>query len=55
MKINSSKDYEILKTWPFIEAKRIIEYYGGFNKFKIPNKELIIFETGYGPSGLPHI
>ena len=55
MKINYSKDYEILKSWPFIEAKRIIESYGGYNKFNIPNKDLIIFETGYGPSGLPHI
>ena len=55
MKINSLEKYNLLKSWPFTEAKRIIEFYGGYEKFKKPNKEYIIFETGYGPSGLPHI
>ncbi|MFL3877019.1 lysine--tRNA ligase [Wolbachia endosymbiont of Trichogramma kaykai] len=34
-------------SWPFQEAEKILQ---GF-----PNKKEIIFETGYGPSGLPHI
>ncbi|MEI9417833.1 MULTISPECIES: lysine--tRNA ligase [unclassified Mesorhizobium] len=38
------------KAWPFEEAKKIIERYKGAN---FP--ESILFETGYGPSGLPHI
>lgn len=37
--------------WPFIEAKRIYDHIGG----KIPKKGYVLFETGYGPSGLPHI
>lgn len=38
------------KAWPFEEARKIIERYKktGFPK-------TILFETGYGPSGLPHI
>ena len=55
MKINSLEEYNKLKSWPFEEAKRIVELYGGFKNFKKPNKNFIIFETGYGPSGLPHI
>jgi lysyl-tRNA synthetase, class I len=39
------------KAWPFIEAQRIIERCGG----KLPDKGYILFSTGYGPSGLPHI
>ncbi|UCI31597.1 lysine--tRNA ligase [Mesorhizobium sp. B4-1-4] len=38
------------KAWPFEEAKKIIERYKGA---EFP--ETILFETGYGPSGLPHI
>ncbi len=34
-------------SWPFQEAKKILE--------NSSNKKEIIFETGYGPSGLPHI
>ena len=37
--------------WPFIEAKRIYDHIGG----EIPKKGYVLFETGYGPSGLPHI
>jgi len=39
------------KAWPFIEAKRIYDHIGG----KTPEKGYVLFETGYGPSGLPHI
>jgi len=37
------------RSWPFIEAHKII------NKVKRDNKEIINLQTGYGPSGLPHI
>ncbi|CCV14738.1 lysine--tRNA ligase [Mesorhizobium sp. STM 4661] len=38
------------KAWPFEEAKKIVERYKGTD---FP--ETVLFETGYGPSGLPHI
>ena len=38
------------KAWPFEEAKKIIDRYEGRD---FP--ETVLFETGYGPSGLPHI
>ncbi len=44
-----------LNSWPFKEAFEIIKRQGGFSNFKIPDKKYILFETGYGPSGLPHI
>ncbi|QXK91914.1 lysine--tRNA ligase [Neoehrlichia mikurensis] len=34
-------------SWPFQEAEKILQ--------KFDNKKEIVFETGYGPSGLPHI
>lgn len=37
--------------WPFEEARKILDRIG---QAATPPKE-IIFETGYGPSGLPHI
>jgi lysyl-tRNA synthetase, class I len=39
------------KSWPFEEAKRILNRI----EHKIPDKGHVLFETGYGPSGLPHI
>ena len=40
-----------LKSWPFVEAKRIIE-----SLFKNNTKNpSVVLQTGYGPSGLPHI
>ena len=38
------------RAWPFEEAKKIIDRY---KKTGFP--ETVLFETGYGPSGLPHI
>ena len=38
------------KAWPFEEARKIIARYA---KSGLP--ETVLFETGYGPSGLPHI
>ncbi|WP_135450801.1 MULTISPECIES: lysine--tRNA ligase [Tabrizicola] len=39
------------KAWPFEEARAVLKRYGG----KEPEKGYVLFETGYGPSGLPHI
>jgi lysyl-tRNA synthetase class 1 len=39
------------RAWPFEEARKIVERIGG----KTPAKGHVLFETGYGPSGLPHI
>ncbi len=44
-------DYLNSNAWPFIEAKRIYE---AINR-QAPEKGYVLFETGYGPSGLPHI
>lgn len=38
------------KAWPFEEARKIIKRYE-----KTGYPETVLFETGYGPSGLPHI
>ena len=37
--------------WPFQEARKILARTGGAT----PAKGHVLFETGYGPSGLPHI
>ena len=50
-----NKYHDNLKSWPFKEALQIIKRYGGYANFKLPDKKYILFETGYGPSGLPHI
>ena len=47
--------HEELKAWPFVEALKIINKFGGFDNFEKSSKKNITFETGYGPSGLPHI
>ena len=39
------------KAWPFEEARRVLQRYAR----KDPEKGYVLFETGYGPSGLPHI
>ena len=49
------KYYKNIKSWPFKEAEQIIKRNGGFANFKTPNKGYVLLETGYGPSGLPHI
>ena len=42
---------EKAKAWPFDEARRLLKRLDG----KTPEKGYVLFETGYGPSGLPHI
>ncbi len=39
------------KSWPFEEARRILNRVQN----KTPQKGFVLLETGYGPSGLPHI
>ena len=40
---------EMSKAWPFEEARKLIE------RLKRFERKEVIFETGYGPSGLPHL
>ncbi len=40
---------ELSHAWPFEEARKIVA------RLKRQPKDEVIFETGYGPSGLPHI
>ena len=42
---------EKTNAWPFVEAKKILRE----RKKNIEQKGRIILQTGYGPSGLPHI
>lgn len=39
------------KAWPFDEAKKLVKRFAK----KPPASGYVLFETGYGPSGLPHI
>ena len=39
------------KAWPFEEARALLKRY----EKAPPEKGYVLFETGYGPSGLPHI
>ena len=40
---------EVSKAWPFEEARKLIA------RLERTKKNEVLFETGYGPSGLPHI
>jgi lysyl-tRNA synthetase class 1 len=54
MPTNAEISDEILsnaRAWPFEEARKILKRLGG----KAPEKGFVVLETGYGPSGLPHI
>ena len=42
------------KAWPFEEARTVLKRYEASKK-KGTAKDYVLFETGYGPSGLPHI
>ena len=49
-----TEDRELLrasKAWPVVEAARLLERV----EKNPPNNGYVLFETGYGPSGLPHI
>ena len=47
--MNEADFYKVSNSWCFVEARKILD------KAKLENKKEVIFETGYGPSGLPHI
>ena len=50
--MTSDRDLELAcNAWPFQEARKILERCGG----ETPPKGFVLLETGYGPSGLPHI
>ena len=40
------------KAWPFEEARKLLKRYPDGRR---PDGKPVLFETGYGPSGLPHI
>src|SRR3954469_8614760 len=42
---------EAARAWPFEEARKLVARTGG----TVPAQGYVLFETGYGPSGLPHI
>ncbi len=49
-----SSDAEIAlssNSWAFVEAKKLADRYAK----EAPEKGYVLFETGYGPSGLPHL
>ncbi|MDC3024496.1 lysine--tRNA ligase [Alphaproteobacteria bacterium] len=46
----SNTNYKNIKAWPFVEAHRILAKLDN-----LKTKNTINFETGYGPSGVPHI
>jgi len=48
---NDRNTYLESNAWPFQQAKAILEKIGHIT----PPKGYVLFETGYGPSGLPHI
>ncbi len=44
-------DANSARSWPFEEARKVRDRLGA----QTPEKGYVLFETGYGPSGLPHI
>jgi len=55
---SASEFHDLAQTsnaWPFAEARALVKHLGGPAKVKMPEKGYVLFETGYGPSGLPHI
>ena len=51
-KFNLKKIAEKSNSWPFVEARNLRDR---LEKSGIDNQKIVLFETGYGPSGLPHI
>ncbi len=46
---------EQARAWPFEEARKLVARLGGPGAERTPDKGHVLFQTGYGPSGLPHI
>ncbi len=52
MSDNALRDLALTaKAWPFEEARKVLKRINN----KVPEKGYVLFQTGYGPSGLPHI
>src|SRR6476661_8606776 len=50
--MNEERNYAAAaRAWPFEEARKLVARF----KDAPPAKGYVLFETGYGPSGLPHI
>jgi lysyl-tRNA synthetase, class I len=47
--LNNDQTWNSVKAWPFQEAKKVVK------RIESSQKDMVLFETGYGPSGLPHI
>ncbi len=43
------------KAWPFEEARKLVKRFPGGKRDAKGDLVPVLFETGYGPSGLPHI
>src|SRR3954471_8101266 len=48
------RDFSQLRAWPFEEARKVVKRLEGLSASGDSVNEAL-FETGYGPSGLPHI
>jgi lysyl-tRNA synthetase, class I len=46
---------QVSKAWPFEEARKLLKRYPQGKRDGEGNLVPVLFETGYGPSGLPHI
>ena len=46
---------ETAKAWPFEQARALQKRLRNMEKQGKPKQGPVVFETGYGPSGLPHI
>ncbi len=49
--LDNPNDALLSRAWPFLEAQRILDKINNTT----PKKGYVLFESGYGPSGLPHI
>lgn len=45
---------QVSKAWPFEEARKLVKRYPNGKPARDGQAEAVLFETGYGPSGLPH-
>jgi lysyl-tRNA synthetase class 1 len=46
---------QVSKAWPFEEARKLVRRFAGGKRDQAGELVPVLFETGYGPSGLPHI
>lgn len=51
MSVFEAAALEGARSWPYVQARELIKRLRG----QVPKKGYVLFETGYGPSGLPHI